>query len=124
MEEILILLKNFVSGKITPEIFVEKYLTLWREIRDNQYRLEEAQGLWQERVKLQEMLSSNKIAKEEFEKRWQKIDKKVQGAEVQPGTKASEILSHLMVEADAYQGDKRGLKKEVRKALKELLNKV
>ncbi len=131
MQEIINLLKKFISEAILPDAFVLRYMELWKSIRDEQDEAIQAQpGLHESFQALANDLFLGKITKDAYERQWQKLAKKATGCRVRPGTQLDEILSHLFIEADAYCGEPEfrepyqisevELRKETKKALEEM----
>lgn len=63
------LINRFCDHKIEPEVFCQKWLSLWRIDRDEQYA---RMDFWAERydIQLQAALESKEITPEEFERKW------------------------------------------------------
>ncbi len=106
MEAVLQLLNDYVSGLISVEDFVGDYLQLWREIRDEQWSaINSCPGLKENLNKLGEDRFAGRMSVDEYVEASNRLLEPVTDCRVRPLSRESEIISHLMVEADAYEAD-------------------
>mgnify|MGYP001358371428 CR=1 FL=1 len=103
MDEVIQLMQSLVDGQIDYDTFAGDYITLWREIRDEQWAALEASGLRGEWDKLGNQISSKLISKEEYGQRTKALWDQIQGERIKGLSREGEIISHIMVEADAYE---------------------
>lgn len=102
MDEAIDLLQLFVDGKIDADTFAGDFIVLWREFCVETDVAMKAQGLWQESVQLTVDGFSEKISTEDFSRRYADVCNRVKGVRLTPISKESTIISHIMVECDAY----------------------
>ncbi|MBI1279780.1 MAG: hypothetical protein GC179_16755 [Anaerolineaceae bacterium] len=130
MDEVIQLMQLLVDGHIDYDTFAGDYITLGREIRDEQWTALETSGLKRESDELGRLVLAGLISKEEFGKRNKALWDQVEGERIKGLSRESEIIAHIFVEADAYESDpqqrtyyqigEQELLAEVRKALDEL----
>jgi hypothetical protein len=103
LAEVVELLEGFVNGRTDPAAFVASYGLLWRRIRQEQddALAPSAPTLQQSRS---ELVASH-ISAEEYARRVEQVYAALPPLPVAPGSSIDVLLSHLFVEADAYEGD-------------------
>jgi len=132
MEPFLLLLQNFLARNISTEEFVQEYMKLWRSLRDEQYQLADRQipDFNDRQATIVKEHIAKKTSNDEFGAQFRALFQGVQGYKIPPFSEESKILSHLFVEADAFNPDsatrRRGdigeeeLRKSVEDALREI----
>ena len=104
MEKVKQLLLAYLDNEISSEQFVMRFLDVWRKMRDEIYAALEIQPhLKQEYNKLGEKYHAGKISQADYLLKVQELIPSIANCEMKPNSKEDEILSHLMVEADAYR---------------------
>jgi hypothetical protein len=104
MEKVKQLLQAYLNEELTSEEFVTQFLNLWRKMRDEVYvALEIRPNLKHKYNKLSERYHAGKISQADYLLKLQELIPSIANCEMKPNSKEDEILSHLMVEADAYR---------------------
>jgi len=105
-EKAIEIMQMFLREAMPPHEFISKFFDLWHEIRDQQDEAIERQGdIRQALRQLDEDILAETISPEEYEQSAHEQLAKVRGASVRPGSSTDRILSHVFVEADAYEED-------------------
>jgi hypothetical protein len=105
-EQIVVTMREYLLGTLNPQQFVERYGQLWRAIRDQQIASIEGQeeiGTALQELKAQ--ILAGVISPDEYQLASSELFARVEGVSVAPGSAPDEILSHLFVEANAYEED-------------------
>jgi len=107
MEPFLLLLQNFLARNISPEEFVREYIKLWYRLQDEQDQLADRQipDLKDREATIIKEHLAKKTSNDEFSDQFRALFQGVQGYTIPPFSKEAQILSHLFVEADAFNPD-------------------
>lgn len=97
---------DFVCGRSDADTFVEAYSRLWQRIRQQQTQAlastpDSAAAVQQARLDA----AAGRISPEEYVQRVRHAYAALPPMAIAPGTPVDELLSHLFVEANAYESD-------------------
>lgn len=106
MDEMRQLLRDYLDGKLASEDFVMQYIKLADQIRDEVWQAFDKKPWIKEEIrKLAKQLSQGQITSQAcFEER-ERLVSQLEPTRVVPFSREDEVLSHLYVEADAYEED-------------------
>lgn len=130
MDEFIKLMHLFIDNKISVDEFVDKYMTLWKELRDLQNNAIEEQGLKKELMKVNSSISTPGMTSKEYRETWESIVSKVKGLPFPIGSRQDQIISRGFSDCysyvseddlkEDYELDEKQLYELVRKNLQEL----
>ena len=106
MDEMRQLLRDYLDGKLASTDFVMRFFKIAQPMRDEVWRLVDKAGISEALTELTKQRIPDQISVEAFTEQWYELMSKVEGpSELLPHSKEQEVLSHLFVEADAYEED-------------------
>lgn len=105
-EQILERMQEFLRGTLNPQQFVERYAELWRAIRDQQIgAIDNQEDVREALQELKAQRIAGAISPDDYFQASSELFASVKNAPVAPGSEPDRILSHVFVEAGAYEED-------------------
>jgi hypothetical protein len=130
MDEFVKLMRLFIDHKISVDEFVDKYMALWKELRDLQNSAIEEQGLKEELIKVNSSISDPGMTSKEYREKRENIVSQVKDLPFPIGSKQDQIISRGFSDCysyvpeddlrEDYELDEKQLYELVKKNLEEL----
>jgi hypothetical protein len=105
MDDAIQLIEAFVNGHISANTFVDHYLPLWEELREeNKRALQNNPRLVAQEEALEQRFRAGQIALDEYWAELEGIGRQL-NTRLLPGSKQSRLIDQLFVASDAFNED-------------------